>query len=84
MTIATISREGLTVTAILVACLWVCLGLERLSVRQANHEYYRTLRDMQLLQTRTRPCNASGKSRTIQRWSVNGASNNRLIPRHPA
>jgi hypothetical protein len=66
MPIATISKEGLAVTAILVALLWACIGLERLSVRQADQAFRRTVHEMQLLRTRCgRPAAAPGQPETI-------------------
>ncbi len=49
MPITTLSKEGLSVIAIMVALLWGCLGMERLSVRQANHEYRRAVYQMRAL-----------------------------------
>lgn len=49
MPIATLSKEGLSVIAIMVALLWGCLGMERLSVRKTNHEYRRALCQMRAL-----------------------------------
>ena len=39
MKIAAISREGLAAIALLVAVLWGCVGLERLSILESNHTY---------------------------------------------
>jgi len=46
MTIAGITKPGLAVMAILVAILWGCLVSERLTVRKANQEMGRVLREM--------------------------------------
>lgn len=54
MALAAISRQGLTVTAVLVALLWACIGMERWSVHQTNQAYLRTLQEMESLQARSR------------------------------
>jgi len=46
MTIAGITKPGLTVMAILVAILWGCFVGERLTVQKANQEMGRVLREM--------------------------------------
>ena len=46
MTIAAITKPGLTVMAILVAILWGCFVCERLTVQKANQEMGRVLREM--------------------------------------
>jgi hypothetical protein len=46
MTIAAITKPGLTVMAILVAILWGCFIMERLTVQNANQEMGRVLREM--------------------------------------
>jgi hypothetical protein len=46
MTIAGITKPGLTVMAILVAILWGCVIGERLTVQRANLEMEQALRQM--------------------------------------
>jgi hypothetical protein len=46
MTLAGITKPGLTVMAILVAILWGCFVTERLTVQNANRELGRVLREM--------------------------------------
>jgi hypothetical protein len=71
MKIATISREGLVLMALLVALLWGCGGLERWRVSRANRELRSTLHEMRLLRakagaTRTRPASARrGRIRAV-------------------
>jgi len=81
MTIAKISKEGLTAIAVLVAILWGCYALERHSLRQANYELRRTLPAAR----RDRGQNARrmkrfSKANHYRFWSVNGSSNRRLYP----
>ncbi len=40
-----ITKQGLTVIAVLVALLWGCLIAERLIVQEANHEMVRLLKN---------------------------------------
>ena len=46
MQIAGITKPGLIVMAILVTILWGCFVSERLTVRRANQEMGRVLRDI--------------------------------------
>ena len=46
MTIAAITKPGLTVMAVLVAILWGCFVCERLTVQKANQEMGRVLREL--------------------------------------
>ena len=54
MAISRITGPGLTVIALLVAVLWGCIIGERVLIQRANLEYYRAIRDVQLLQLRRR------------------------------
>ena len=46
MAIATITKQGLTMMAILVAVLWGCLVSERLTLQKANDEMIQALREV--------------------------------------
>jgi hypothetical protein len=79
MTIATISREGLTAVAVLVAILWGCYALERRSLRQANDELRRVLPAARRARGQyAPPMKRFSKTNHYRSWSVNGASNRRL------
>ncbi len=54
MAIAKITGQGLTLIALMVALLWGCIIGEQVIVRKANFEYYRALRDVQLMQMKKR------------------------------
>jgi hypothetical protein len=79
MTIATISKEGLTVIAVLVAILWGCYALERRSLRQSNDELRHVLPAARRAHGQNaRPMKRFSKANHYRSWSVNGASNRRL------
>ena len=54
MTMAAITKQGLVAIAILVAVLWGCLVSERLTVRKANLEMGRVLREMREMRIKVR------------------------------
>jgi hypothetical protein len=54
MPIAKITGQGLAAIACSVALLWACFLGERLTVRHANREYARVIRDLHQMQTQRR------------------------------
>ena len=66
MTIAGITKPGLTVMAILVAILWGCFVSERLTVQKANLEMEQVLREMRRPMPTSLPQRSSLRARPAQ------------------
>jgi hypothetical protein len=54
MPIAKITGQGLAAIACSVALLWGCIAGEKLTARQARHEYARVMRDLHQMQQQRR------------------------------
>jgi hypothetical protein len=55
MPIARITGQGLTLIGLLVVLLWACLIGEKVTLRQAQAEYARAMRDVRVLRLRQQP-----------------------------